>query len=78
MVSFFEHEETGEQYFCIVNLSRQHYEHYNFFCDADKYSIYRVLMNGKKQSRVAIGGEVQEDGFYLYPGQFELFRIAKK
>lgn len=79
MISFFEHDETGEEYFCVVNLSRQNYENYNFFGDKEKYSIYRVLQNGKKQSRVPLFGPGEGyENFYLYPGQLELFRIVKK
>ncbi|MBR6808379.1 MAG: hypothetical protein IKM46_08380 [Clostridia bacterium] len=79
MISFFEHDETGEEYFCVVNLSRQHYEHYNFYGDKNKYSVYRVLENGKRQSRVPLFADGEEfENLYLYPGQLELFRIEKK
>ena len=79
LISFFEHDETGEEYFCVVNLSRQHYEHYHFFGDNEKYGLRRILMNGEKQQRVPLGlGEGQYEGFYLYPGQLELFKIVKK
>ena len=79
LVSFFEHDETGEEYFCIVNLSRQHYDHYEFFCDSEKYAINHVLMNGKNQIPAHIGGaDADSEGHFLYPGQLGLFRIIKK
>ncbi len=79
LVSFFEHDETGEEYFCIVNLSREHYDHYEFFCDSEKYDINHVLLNGKDQDPVELSGEDDDfEGHYLYPGQLGLFRIIKK
>ena len=79
LISFFEHEETGEEYFCVVNISREHPEHYEFFFDYDKYDIHEVYANGKRGGPVGRGprDEAWEDNF-LYPGQLGLFKIIKK
>ncbi len=79
LVSFFEHEETGEEYFCIVNLSRVNYDHYEIFCDTSKYGVVEVLRNGEQENGVQVGSAGDDwEGHYLYPGQLGLFRIVKK
>ena len=79
LVSFFEHDETGEEYFAIVNLSRQHYDHYMFYCDAEKYGVNHVLRNGAHQISVPVGDAAGDfEGHFLYPGQLGLFKIVKK
>ena len=79
LVSFFEHEETGEEYFCIVDLSREHYEHYRIFFDTDKYEVHEIHGNGKYQEAIEVGPrDAYWEGEWLYPGQMGLYKIVKK
>ncbi len=79
LISFFEHEETGEEYFCIVDLSRVNYEHYEIFYDTDNYEVHSVYANGKRQGIISTGPRDSFwEGEWLYPGQLGLFKIVKK
>ena len=79
LISFFEHEETGEEYFCIVDLSRVQYEHYEIFYDTDKYEVHDIFANGKREGTIDIGPrDADWEGEWLYPGQMGLYKIVKK
>lgn len=80
MVSFFEHTETGEEYFCIVNASRKFYEHYEIRTKNDDYDVCMIFQNGLTESRRRLmkEGEDAWEGDFLYPGQMALYKIKKK
>ena len=80
MLSFFEHVETGEEYFCIVNASRKFYDHYEIKCKSDDYDIRMITRNGlgNGKRRLIKEGEEPWEGEFLYPGQMGLFKIEKK
>lgn len=80
MVSFFEHDETGEEYFCIVNASRKFYEHYEIRTKNDDYDVYMIFQNGLTESkrRLLQKDEGHWEGDFLYPGQMALYKIKKK
>lgn len=79
MVSFFEHEDTGEEYMIIVNLSRKFYDHYEILC-ADGYDVVEVLENGARENKFRVLKSEDDDfeGEFLYPGQMTLIKIFKK
>ncbi len=81
MVSFFEHEETGEEYFCIINCSRKFYNHYEIRTKSDEYDVYMVFQNGLREGKRRLLKD-KDDSFqsedFLYPGQMALYKIKKK
>ena len=80
MVSFFEHDETGEEYFCIVNASRKFYDHYEIRTHNDDYDVYMIFQNSLREGkrRLLQKGEGHWEGDFLYPGQMALYKIKKK
>ena len=80
MVSFFEHEETGDEYFCIINASRKFYNHFEIRTRTDDWDVYMVFENGKSGGKRRLMKDEDDvfEGDYLYPGQMALYRIGKK
>ena len=80
MVSFFEHDETGEEYFCIVNASRRCYEHYEIRVKDDNYDVYMIFQNSLREGKRRLMKENDDiwEGDFLYPGQMALYKIKKK
>ena len=79
MVSFFEHEETGDEYMIIVNLSRKFYDHYEILVK-EGYELYEVLDNGARENKLRLLKSADDsfEGEFLYPGQMTLIKIVKK
>ena len=80
MVSFFEHTETGEEYFCIVNCSRKFYNHFEIRTKNDDYDVYMIFQNGLREGKRPLLNNMGENfqGDFLYPGQMNLYKIKKK
>lgn len=81
LISFFEHEETGEEYFCVINCSRKFYNHYEIRTKSDEYDVYMVFQNGLREGKRRLLKD-KDDSFqsedFLYPGQMALYKIKKK
>ena len=76
----FQHEETGEEYFCVVNCSRKFYDHYEIRTKSDEHDVYMIFQNSLREGkrRLLKEGDAHWEGDFLYPGQMALYKIKKK